>query len=144
VSASQTEAKGQHIVELRIPARAENLALARLALAGIGAIAGAREDVIADLKVSVTEACTNSIQHAYAGRAGNVVVRYRAAGEVLEVEVADDGSGFDTNDPGNDSVEGSGGQGMGLMIIRELSDEVRMESDESGSRIVFSRRVDKS
>ena len=55
-------------IELRIPAQPENLALARLALAGVGAVAGAREDVIADLKVAVTEACTNAIQHAYPGR----------------------------------------------------------------------------
>jgi serine/threonine-protein kinase RsbW len=143
VSAAPHSENGRpNTVELRIPARAENLALARLALAGVGAIAGAREDVIADLKVAVTEACTNSIQHAYAGRTGNVVVRYRAAGELLEVEVEDGGTGFDTNDPGIDSVEGRGGQGMGLMIIRELSDDVRMESGASGSRIAFSRRVD--
>jgi serine/threonine-protein kinase RsbW len=125
-------------VELRFPAQPENLALARLALAGIGAVAGASEEVIADLKVAVTEACTNAIQHAYPDGTGCVVVRYRVGADALEIEVEDDGAGFDPADPG--AEERDGGQGMGLMIIRELTDEIRLESDASGSRIAFARR----
>jgi len=126
-------------VELRIPAHPENLALARLALAGVGTLAGAGEDVIADLKVAVTEACTNAIQHAYPEGAGRIVIRYRVGSEALEVEVEDDGAGFDPSDPGADASENVDGQGMGLMIIRELTDEARFESDDSGSRIAFAR-----
>lgn len=126
-------------IELRIPAQPENLALARLALAGVGAVAGAREDVIADLKVAVTEACTNAIQHAYPGGAGSIVIRYRVGAGALELEVEDDGAGFDPTDPGAGASENDGGQGMGLMIIRELADKALFESDPSGSRIAFSR-----
>ena len=126
-------------VELRIPAAPENLALARLALAGVGTVAGAGEDVIFDLKVAVTEACTNAIQHAYPEGTGCVVVRFRVGSEALEVEVEDDGAGFDPTDPGADANENDSGQGMGLMIIRELADEARFESDASGSRIAFAR-----
>ncbi len=124
-------------VELRIPALPENLALARLALAGVGAAVAASEDVIADLKVAVTEACTNAIQYAYSAGAGSIVVRYRVTGDAVELEVEDDGAGFDPTDPG--ASENDGGQGMGLMIIRELADEALFESDPSGSRIAFSR-----
>jgi serine/threonine-protein kinase RsbW len=126
-------------VELRIPAQPENLALARLALAGVGTVAATDEDVIADLKVAVTEACTNAIQHAYPDGTGYVVIRYRVGGDALEVEVEDDGGGFDPTDPGADASETDGGQGMGLMLIRELTDEARFESDASGSRIAFAR-----
>ena len=52
-------------VVLRMAPRPENLALARLALAGVGTVAGAGESDIADLKLAVTEACTNAILHAY-------------------------------------------------------------------------------
>jgi serine/threonine-protein kinase RsbW len=135
------QAGSRDTVELRIPARPENLALARLALAGVGSAAGAGEAVIADLKVAVTEACTNAIQHAYSAGAGSVVIRYRLAGDAVELEVEDDGTGFDPSDPAADADEHDGGQGMGLMIIRELADEVLVESDASGSRIAFARRL---
>ncbi|HEY4348324.1 MAG TPA: ATP-binding protein [Gaiellaceae bacterium] len=128
-------------VELRIPAQPENLSLARLALAGVGSIAGAPDDVVADLKVAVTEACTNAIQHAYSeGGDGAVIVRYRIGDALLEVEIVDAGTGFDPSDPAAGN-ENSGGQGMGLMIIRELTDDVVIESDGNGSRIFFQKRL---
>ena len=63
------------IVELRIAARAENVALARLALSGVAAAAGAPPGVVADLKLAVSEACTNAVQHAYAGEAARTTGR---------------------------------------------------------------------
>jgi serine/threonine-protein kinase RsbW len=133
-------------VELTIGARPENLALARLALAGVAAIAGASESTIADLKLAVTEACTNSIQHAYGanGADATVVIRYRVGNDMLEIEVEDGGAGFDPNDPAADSSDNGGGQGMGLMIIRSLADEVAIESDKSGSRIAFVKKIDRA
>jgi serine/threonine-protein kinase RsbW len=123
-------------------ARPENLALARLALGGVASAAGAPEGVVADLKVAVTEACTNAIQHGHRpGRSAGVVVRYRVADDVFEVEVEDDGAGFDPFDPGAPRRRSPDGQGMGLMIIRALSDETTVESDETGSRIAFSKRL---
>ena len=79
-------------VELKVPPRPENLALARLALTGVGTIASASEGAIADLKLAITEACTNSILHGYPnGTSGELVVRLRSAGEAIEVEVEDSG-----------------------------------------------------
>ena len=128
-------------VELRMPPRPENLALARLALAGIGSLAGASDGEIADLKLAVTEACTNAILHAYGdGAAGDLVVRYRFRAATVEIEVEDDGSGFDPDDPGA-RVSELGGEGMGLLIIRTLTDLLEIESDASGSRVFFTKAV---
>ena len=128
-------------VELRMPPRPENLALARLALAGVGSLAGASDGEIADLKLAVTEACTNAILHAYGdGAAGDLVVRYRAGAGSVEIEVEDDGVGFDPDDPGARASE-HGGEGMGLLIIRTLTDLLEIESDPSGSRVFFSKAV---
>jgi anti-sigma regulatory factor (Ser/Thr protein kinase) len=128
-------------VQLRMAPRAENLALARLALAGVGSLAGATDTDIADLKLAVTEACTNAILHGYGnGAAGDLVVRYRVADGTVEVEVEDDGVGFDPDDPGARASE-SGGEGMGLLIIRTLTDTLEIESDASGSRVFFSKSV---
>ena len=132
---------GVSTVELRMAPRPENLALARLALAGIGSLAGASDGDIADLKLAVTEACTNAILHAYGdGAAGDLVVRYRFRAATVEIEVEDDGSGFDPDDPGA-RVSELGGEGMGLLIIRTLTDLLEIESDASGSRVFFTKAV---
>ena len=128
-------------VELRMAPHPENLALARLALTGIGAVAGASDAAVSELKLAVTEACTNAILHGY-GRSteGELVVRYRVDTAAIEVEVEDDGNGFDPDDPAAGS--NGDGQGMGLMIIRAITNDVQIESDPSGSRISFVRRLE--
>lgn len=128
-------------VVLTMAARPENLALARLALTGVAAVAGVSDAALADLKVAVTEACTNAIQHAYpVGSAeASVVVRYRTAAGLLEVEVEDGGCGFDPNQPPPVASQNDENQGMGLLIIRALAEEVVISSDESGSRVAFAK-----
>ena len=128
-------------VELRMAPDAKNLALARLALTGVGAVAGATDAAVAELKLAVTEACTNAIVHGYAGSGrGELDVRYRVDTSAIEVEIEDDGGGFDPDDPAADGA--SEGQGMGLMIIRAITTDVQIESDHSGSRISFVRRLE--
>jgi serine/threonine-protein kinase RsbW len=128
-------------VELRMAPHPENLALARLALTGVGAVAGATDAAVAELKLAVTEACTNAILHGYSrAPSGELVVRYHVGTAAIEVEVEDDGDGFDPKDPAADS-DGEG-QGMGLMIIRAITNDVQIESDGSGSRISFVRRLE--
>jgi serine/threonine-protein kinase RsbW len=134
------------IVELRIAARAENVALARLALSGVAATAGVPPDVVADMKLAVSEACTNAVQHAYAGKGGKedgqVVLRFAVAERALRVEVEDDGSGFElvTRASWQDGERSGRGLGMGLTILRSVTDDLEIESGGKGSRVVFSRR----
>jgi serine/threonine-protein kinase RsbW len=128
-------------VELTLDARAENLALTRLALAGMAANAGASREVVADLKLAVTEACTNVIKHAYrGGERGKIVVRYTAEPGQLAVEVEDFGSGFAYGTPPPAPDQNGGGHGMGLMIIRVLTDELDISSTGTGTRLVLVKR----
>lgn len=134
-------------VELRMSAKAENLGLARLALSGVAASVGAPEEVVGDLKLAVTEACTNAIQHAYAADhdGAEVVVRYGAADGMLRVEVEDFGAGFEGL-PGEELSSRRGAPaydgGMGLMIIQTVTDELCVASASSGTRLMFLKRFD--
>src|SRR5216117_1655051 len=84
------------LVALTIPARAEYVALCRLALTGLARTRALTPELVADLKLALTEACSNSVRHAYKeGREGVVEVRYDLRDDRFAVEVADDGSGFD-------------------------------------------------
>ena len=130
-------------VELRMDARPENLVLARLALGGVAARTPLGDDVVADLKLAVTEACTNAIEHAYAGNPGanEIVVRFALDDDALSVEVQDWGVGFDTEvePPRDDELRDRAG--VGLILIRSLTDELTIESGGAGTTISFGKRL---
>jgi serine/threonine-protein kinase RsbW len=131
------------VVSLVIPARAEYIALGRLALSGLLRPLAVEPEVIADMKLALTEACSNSIRHAYeGGRNGAVEIRYELAADRLDVEVSDDGEGFDPEilevEPG-ELDEG----GLGIAIIRALTDDLSIgpRSGGSGSCLRFSKTL---
>ena len=67
----------------------------RLALSGLSGLRPLSEEALGDLKLAVTEACTNSVRHGYDNGEGTVEVVYELQPDRLVVEVADDGPGFD-------------------------------------------------
>lgn len=128
---------------LVFPARPEYLLLARLALTGVARLAQADEEVLADLRLAVTEAGANACRHAYGddGEPGDVTVHLRLEADLLEVIVEDDGPGFDEASVGEWDALALGEEGMGLAIIRAIADDVEIGSREggSGTRIRFTR-----
>ena len=102
--------------------------------------AGAPREVVSDLKLAVTEACTNVIQHAYGGdpAAGEIVVRYTVEPGALSVEVEDTGPGFELDAPITGRERNGGGNG--LMIIRVLTDELSVSSADTGTHVAFVKR----
>jgi len=137
---------GMRSVRLRVPARAEYIALARLALTGLADIVALSEESLADLKLALTEAESNSVRHAYADGAGFVSIGYELTGDALAVEVVDDGRGFDPDRPppleGEELTEG----GLGIAIIRTIADEFELQSQPGvrGSRLRFVKRLHQS
>jgi len=131
---------GERTVSLRIPAKAEYIALCRLALTGLSRLQHFGEEVLEDLKLALTEACTNSVRHAYQeGTHGTVEIIYDLHPDRLVVEVTDEGEGFtppaDAEMPDELSEEG----GLGIAIIRALADEFELSGREGGqgSRLRF-------
>jgi len=130
-------------VRLRVPARPEYIALSRLALTGIAELSRLSDEDVADLKLALTEAVSNSVRHAYAGGDGFVSIAYSLSANALEIEVVDDGAGFDPDVPapleGDELSEG----GLGIAIIRTIADELEITSrpGERGSRLRFVKRL---
>jgi serine/threonine-protein kinase RsbW len=127
-------------VRLTIPAKPEYIILSRLALTGLARVRPLAPDTLADLKLALTEACSNSVRHAYGEGEGHVEISFELSASRLVVEVIDDGSGFDFDEPGplvngDDLTEG----GLGIAIIRSIADEVEIAvgGNGRGSRLRF-------
>ena len=134
---------GSQTVRLTIPAKAEYIALVRLALSGLSRLHPLSEETLGDLKLAVTEACTNSVRHGYSSGEGTVEIVYELQPDRLVVEVADDGPGFDAaGDRPNDENLAEGG--LGIAIIRAVSDEFEAGDRAAGrgSRLRFAKLLD--
>jgi serine/threonine-protein kinase RsbW len=129
-------------VRLTFPAKPEYITLGRLALTGLARLRPEplSPEVLGDLKLALTEACTNSVRHAYAGGQGTVQILYELHADKLVVEVTDDGNGFEPpSDPSGAlaSEELSEG-GLGIAIIEALADELEIrEREQGGSSLRF-------
>lgn len=120
-------------VSLTIPAKAGYLVLARLALSAVCRLTPLEPAEVADLKLAVTEACSNAMRHGYAGSTGGEIeLELVVAHDRLEVVVEDHGAGIALPVPEGPSELG----GMGLPIMRAVMDELEIRSTDDGTGTV--------
>ena len=118
------------LVRISFPAKADYLLLARLALGGVARDVEVSDELLADLKLAVTEACGNSVRHAYPDGGGDVTVAYALDGDVFVMVVEDRGIGVAATRATESKVWPEGG--MGMSIIRTIVDDVRVEDGAGG------------
>ena len=140
------------VVELELPARPEVVSVARLV---IGALVAADplfdEERSADLRLAVSEACTNAIQAEMAGHtpddpldpaAEPIVMRCVLADGQIEVAITDHGGGFDpagleahpeVTSPDRLNYEG----GLGIPLIKMRADHLEFQPTDDGTTIVM-------
>jgi serine/threonine-protein kinase RsbW/stage II sporulation protein AB (anti-sigma F factor) len=110
--------------------------VARNAIAEYAAAAGADERTLDAIRLAVSEAITNAVIHAYAGRTGDVHVTAAVTGEELWVLVADSGCGHQV-------ASRRPGLGWGLPLIAEASDYfVIAERAAGGTEVRMRFRLD--
>jgi anti-sigma regulatory factor (Ser/Thr protein kinase) len=119
-------------IRLTLPARPENVAVVRHVLGALAEALDLPPAVTADIRLAVTEACTNVVRHAYGDRAGDIDVVVRPRGRALEVIVADNGRGMG---PSPDTS----GPGLGLPLMAALADSLEIQGSATpGSRLMMS------
>jgi serine/threonine-protein kinase RsbW len=129
----------EHVVRLSFPAKADYLLLARLTLAGLARSLPVGPELLADLKLAVTEACGNAVRHAYDAGEGSVELELVVTNGRLDMIVEDQGSGLSvpverlvSGEPaetvGRDQADG----GMGMAIIRAIVDELEVREGVGG------------
>jgi serine/threonine-protein kinase RsbW len=114
-------ATGATDVRLTLPAEAENIAVIRHVLGAFAEAMRLSAEVVEDMRLAVTEACTNVVRHAYDdGEPGTIEVVVQREGDRLDVIVSDRGRGMG---PSPDSD----GPGLGLPLIAALADSIEVQ-----------------
>ena len=132
----------QTSIRLTIPAKAEYIALGRLALSGIARLRPLTAEALGDLKLALTEACTNSVKHAYDEPGGTVGITYELYEDRVVVEVVDEGEGFAHGADGSVLEEGPGESGLGLAIIKAVADDLEIaDRDGGGASLRFAKHI---
>lgn len=121
---------------MTIPCSSEFVAVVRLAVSGLATRMNFSIEEIEDIKVSVSEACTNAIQHAYPDlrhpNEGKIDIVAHIYSNRLEITVKDYGVGFDISKLGSEEQQEKSkekfGLGLGLTFIKSLMDTTDFQS----------------
>jgi serine/threonine-protein kinase RsbW len=127
------ETKDDRELKLSLPARSENLGPIRRAVSEFAELLGVDEEVIADVRLAVNEACSNVVRHAY-DDVGEMEVEARPVGEHLVVIVHDTGRGLAraSHDPGS---------GLGLRVASAVSERMEVSGRGPGTEVRLAFRL---
>jgi len=131
------------MIELEIPPRTAYVGVVRLALASLGRGLDLDDEAVDDLKIAVSEACTNAVlSNEEAGGDHPVSIKWTQEAERIVVEVADRGTIYDRR--GDDDSLSSGGISarvtMSVAMLSSLVDDFEISPRHGGgssARLVF-------
>jgi len=112
-----------------VPGKPEYVGTVRIAISHVAANAGFDIESIDDIKVAVSEACTNIIRHSHDHSDFSYEVGVERDEKGLTITVVDCGVGFDTDEYIEPVPGQTQGSGMGIYILRALMDEVEIRSE---------------
>ena len=137
------------LVRLEIPAQPAFVGVVRSVVAAVaGAVEGIDDDRLEDLRVAVSEACTNAVEaHRREALDDRVVVTCTLADDVLEVRIEDSSSDFDVSDvpapPGPDALPSATSErGWSIQLIQALVDDVTFRQTAVGTAVDLVVRLD--
>jgi serine/threonine-protein kinase RsbW len=129
-------------VVLEIPARPEYLVVARQVVAAAASVEPTfRDERIDDLRIAVSEATTNAIEaHTDLSSADRIKIRCDLGDDRIEVEVLDEGGGFDPDDvPAVPEVTHPDRldweSGLGIPLMKEFADETEIRPTRGGTAV---------
>jgi len=101
------------------------------------------EEKTAEVTMALIEACINAFEHGR-GKDNNVYIRFILQEEALIIEIKDKGKGFDSTEVEMPDIEkklhSKRKRGWGLQLMRELMDDVVIDSGEDGTTIKMTKK----
>ena len=130
-------------VDLSIPILPEMELTAMKTAEAVGEFMNLDRTKIEEVKVALIEACINAFEHSRS-QEGRVDISFDIGDDGLAITISDDGQGLDLEDAQAETEKRrSGGdrkRGWGLTIMKELMDEVTVESGEKGTTLTMVKR----
>jgi len=124
----------QELVRLDIPALPAFVGVARSVVTTVATtVEGIDDDRLDDLRLAVSEACTNAVEDRE-GRDHRVVLRCVLDDEELTVRIEDVSNGF--------SAEAIAERGFGLQLITALVDDVEFSREGAGTAVTLRVTLD--
>lgn len=135
------EAEAANDMLLDMPARAENVALCRVAVAAFAGAAPFTLPEVEEIRVVVSEAVSNCVLHAYPpGVEGRVRILARLQGDTLLLEVCDDGRGIEDIARARQAAFTTSTDpehlGLGFTFMEQFSDRLEVESTPGAGTVV--------
>ena len=129
-------------IALTFPALPEYVGEVRAALEDFLRQAGIKGETVADLKAAVSEACANVVRYAYADDPGDMQICFKLSPQNITVTVTDQGRGFDTKNPPQRPLNDADIHlGMGLQLMRGMTDEMAIRSSSAGTIVTLVKKI---
>lgn len=136
-------------VSLIIDANSKNEAFARVSVAAFATYLDPTLEEIEDIKMSVSEAVTNSIIHGYEGKEGEIYIRLGIKENTLYIEIEDKGKGIEDIEQAREPLYTSKPEmersGMGFTVMEAFMDEIQVISNlGEGTKICMLKKINKN
>jgi len=118
---------------MEISTNPDYVGIIRLATSGVANKVGFSVDEIEDIKVAVSEACTNAIRHS---EVNNFLIEFKLLQNGLCIEIKDQGKGYDIDSIEAVDLSNPKEGGLGIYIIKTLMDEVEIDSRDGKGTII--------
>ena len=122
----------------------ENESFARMAVAAFAVQLNPTMNELADIKTAVSEGVTNAIVHGYEGKGGDVEIRADITGNLLHIEIIDEGVGIENialaMEPFYTTRADEERSGMGFTIMESFMDAVKVRSTPGKGTTVTMRK----
>lgn len=129
------------IINISLPSKPEYVSVARLTASYIASQMNFDIEEIEDIKLAVGEACNNVVLHS--GSEQTYEMKFTNLFNELQIEIMDQGKGFEMDAYKQPSIENLQENGMGLFIIQSLMDDVKIETKNGvGTKIVMRKIVE--
>ena len=124
----------------------ENESFARMAVAAFAVQLNPTMNELADIKTAVSEGVTNAIVHGYEGKGGDVEIRADITGNLLHIEIIDEGIGIENvslaMEPFYTTRADEERSGMGFSVMESFMDKLDVASAPGeGTRLTMLKRI---
>lgn len=129
----------ENLIKMTVPTDSSNISVVRMTASSIANRIGFNIEEIDDVKIAISEACTNVIKHS---KVATFDLFFSQGNDYIEIEIKDSGIGYDFSELKEPQLEGDReNSGLGIFIIKMLMDEVVIKSAVDEGTSIYMKKL---